>query len=164
MLGGTPMRHAFGVASPCSHDVRLRRLPMTKGARVAETEAMDVKAGVVSAPSSSSEHRREVAIFVEPSPFSHVSGMKNRFECLIKGLRDEGDEVVVYTPDASPPEHFCGAKVTFLRHLHAEGHLWVSVGICFRGDLSRCRIHNPGMTQQVGHSLDWAKICTAYMC
>ncbi len=31
--------------------------------------------------------RRRVAIFVEPSPFSHVSGMKNRFECLIQGLR-----------------------------------------------------------------------------
>lgn len=31
--------------------------------------------------------RRKVAIFVEPSPFSHVSGMKNRFECLIQGLR-----------------------------------------------------------------------------
>eukprot|EP00955_Chlamydomonas_euryale_P053821 355623-Chlamydomonas_euryale.AAC.3 len=61
--------------------------------------------------SSSAATKHAVAIFVEPSPFSHVSGMKNRFECLIKGLRDAGDEVIVYTPDPSPPEHFCGAKV-----------------------------------------------------
>ena len=30
---------------------------------------------------------RKIAIFVEPSPFSHVSGMKIRFSNLIKGLR-----------------------------------------------------------------------------
>ncbi|KAJ9516133.1 hypothetical protein QJQ45_024563 [Haematococcus lacustris] len=55
--------------------------------------------------------RSRIAIFVEPSPFSHVSGMKNRFECLIKGLRQEGDEVLVVTPDPEPPAEFCGAKV-----------------------------------------------------
>lgn len=54
---------------------------------------------------------KKVAIFVEPSPFSHISGMKNRFECLIKGLRDEGDEVLVVTPCSDPPKEFCGAKV-----------------------------------------------------
>lgn len=37
---------------------------------------------------------RKVAIFVEPSPFSHISGMKNRFESLIKHLREYGDEVL----------------------------------------------------------------------
>jgi len=37
--------------------------------------------------------------------------MKNRFECLIKGLRQEGDEVLVVTPDPAPPKEFCGAKV-----------------------------------------------------
>lgn len=52
-----------------------------------------------------------VAIFVEPSPFSHVSGMKNRFESLIRGLTQAGDEVMVFTPDQDPPEEFCGAKV-----------------------------------------------------
>ena len=76
--------------------------------------------------------RRKVAIFVEPSPFSHVSGMKNRFECLIQGLRgsllqlrDEvfnchtfsfiaelGDDVTVVTPDVNPPKHYFGARVS----------------------------------------------------
>ncbi len=53
----------------------------------------------------------KVALFVEPSPFSHVSGMKNRFESLIKGLRAEGDQVVVVTPDKNPPPEYRGAKV-----------------------------------------------------
>lgn len=39
-----------------------------------------------SGSNAKAKHSR-VAVFVEPSPFSHVSGMKNRFECLIKGLR-----------------------------------------------------------------------------
>jgi len=47
----------------------------------------------------------------EPSPFSHVSGMKNRFECLIQGLRAAGDDVMVFTPDRNPPRKYHGAKV-----------------------------------------------------
>ena len=47
----------------------------------------------------------------EPSPFSHVSGMKNRFECLIQGLRAAGDHVMVFTPDSNPPQEYFGAKV-----------------------------------------------------
>jgi hypothetical protein len=54
----------------------------------------------------------KVAIFVEPSPFSHVSGMKNRFLCLINGLRDQGDDVLVVTPDGAAPQEFNGAKVS----------------------------------------------------
>ena len=54
----------------------------------------------------------KVAVFVEPSPFSHISGMKIRFLNLIKGLRDIGDEVTVVTPCISPPKQFHGAKVS----------------------------------------------------
>jgi hypothetical protein len=54
-------------------------------------------------------------LFVEPSPFSHISGMKNRFECLIKTLREAGDEVMVVTPDVNPPKEFCGAQVRALQ-------------------------------------------------
>lgn len=56
-------------------------------------------------------------MFVEPSPFSHISGMKNRFECLIKTLREAGDEVMVVTPDVNPPKEFCGAQVRALQQL-----------------------------------------------
>jgi len=37
--------------------------------------------------------------------------MKNRFECLIKGLREAGDDVMVFTPDKTPPADYHGAKV-----------------------------------------------------
>lgn len=67
--------------------------------------------GPATVPPAQQHKGSKVAIFVEPSPFSHVSGMKNRFECLIKGLRQEGDEVLVVTPDPKPPKEFCGAKV-----------------------------------------------------
>ena len=59
--------------------------------------------------------KRRVAIFVEPSPFSHVSGMKNRFLRLIENLREMGDDVVVITPDRDPPKEYHGAKVIGLR-------------------------------------------------
>lgn len=55
--------------------------------------------------------KKRIAIFVEPSPFSHVSGMKIRFSNLIKGLRELGDDVMVFTPCVSPPKTFHGAKV-----------------------------------------------------
>ena len=54
----------------------------------------------------------KVAVFVEPSPFSHVSGMKIRFSNLIKELRQLGSEVTVFTPCVDPPESYCGAKVS----------------------------------------------------
>eukprot|EP00891_Asterochloris_glomerata_P003976 jgi/Astpho2/3976/e_gw1.00063.105.1_t len=37
--------------------------------------------------------------------------MKNRFECLIKGLRELGDDVLVVTPDPKPPKNYFGARV-----------------------------------------------------
>ena len=45
------------------------------------------------------------------SPFSHVSGMRIRFANLIKGLRELGDDVDVFTPCVDPPATFHGAKV-----------------------------------------------------
>ena len=54
----------------------------------------------------------KVAVFVEPSPFSHVSGMKIRFSNLIKELGQLGSEVTVFTPCVDPPKSYCGAKVS----------------------------------------------------
>ena len=90
-------------------------------------------------PSSTAKHSR-VAVFVEPSPFSHVSGMKNRFECLIKGLREAGDEVVVVTPDAGEPqpcpEEYHGARVInvlgFKLPFYSSPTLLLSLGLSIR--------------------------------
>ncbi|KAE9618146.1 hypothetical protein Lal_00041910 [Lupinus albus] len=54
---------------------------------------------------------RRIALFVEPSPFSYVSGYKNRFQNFIKYLREMGDEVMVVTTHKGLPEEFHGAKL-----------------------------------------------------
>lgn len=54
---------------------------------------------------------RRIALFVEPSPFSYVSGYKNRFQNFIKYLREMGDEVIVVTTHEGVPQEFYGAKV-----------------------------------------------------
>ncbi|KAF5940924.1 hypothetical protein HYC85_022091 [Camellia sinensis] len=54
---------------------------------------------------------RRIALFVEPSPFSYVSGYKNRFQNFIRYLREMGDEVMVVTTHEGVPQEFYGAKL-----------------------------------------------------
>ena len=100
-------------------------------------DSASTQQGTLTGQTVAAQIRRRVAIFVEPSPFSHVSGMKNRFECLIQGLRgtlpacgqrvallvwftyrtrgpvaELGDDVTVVTPDVNPPKHYFGARVS----------------------------------------------------
>ncbi|CAN0257080.1 unnamed protein product, partial [Laminaria digitata] len=41
----------------------------------------------------------KVALFVEPTPFTHVSGYSNRFREMLKFLSKAGDEVAILTTD-----------------------------------------------------------------
>lgn len=43
---------------------------------------------------------KRICIFVEPSPFTYVSGYKNRFTSMIKYLVEAGCEVLVVTTGA----------------------------------------------------------------
>uniref|UniRef100_M1ARR1 Glycosyltransferase n=3 Tax=Solanum tuberosum TaxID=4113 RepID=M1ARR1_SOLTU len=61
--------------------------------------------------SEMSSKPRRIAIFVEPSPFSYVSGYKNRFQNFIRYLREMGDEVMVVTTHEGVPQEFYGAKL-----------------------------------------------------
>ncbi|KAL4352608.1 hypothetical protein GQ457_06G006310 [Hibiscus cannabinus] len=61
-------------------------------------------------PENGSGHRR-IALFVEPSPFSYVSGYKNRFQNFIRYLREMGDEVMVVTTHEGVPQEFYGAQL-----------------------------------------------------
>ncbi|KAK1862736.1 hypothetical protein I4F81_005303 [Pyropia yezoensis] len=60
---------------------------------------------------------RRVAIVVEPTPFTHVSGYANRYKGLVEHLRSRGDEVLVITPDSSAdaPTSYAGATVASIR-------------------------------------------------
>ncbi|KAG2435904.1 hypothetical protein HXX76_007099 [Chlamydomonas incerta] len=79
------------------------------------------------------ESESKVALFVEPSPFSHISGMKNRFQCLIRNLREAGDEVRVFTPDPHAPSDYHGAKVVgvlgFKLPFYSSPTLLLSLGL-----------------------------------
>jgi len=56
--------------------------------------------------------KRRICVFVEPSPFTYICGYKNRFENLIRYLREGGDEVLVITTHSdNEPKEFCGAEV-----------------------------------------------------
>ncbi|KAM7258094.1 hypothetical protein ACFE04_013835 [Oxalis oulophora] len=61
--------------------------------------------------STTNSRPRRIALFVEPSPFSYVSGYKNRFQNFIRYLREMGDEVLVVTTHEGVPEEFYGAKL-----------------------------------------------------
>ncbi|KAK9819279.1 hypothetical protein WJX81_005993 [Elliptochloris bilobata] len=89
---------------------------------------------------------KNVFVFIEPSPFSHVSGMKIRFSNLIKGLREVGDDVTVVTPCINPPRTFHGAKVVsvlgFSLPFYNSPTLLLSLGLSVRV-LWRLLTHRP---------------------
>jgi sulfoquinovosyltransferase len=62
--------------------------------------------------------------------------MKNRFESLIKTLREAGDDVMVVTPDPQPPKEFCGAQVVnvlgFKLPFYQAPTLLLSLGLSVR--------------------------------
>jgi sulfoquinovosyltransferase len=61
--------------------------------------------------------RRRVCLVVEPTPFTHVSGYSNRFNELLRYLKEAGDEVLIITPDNSPdaPQEVFGYPVITIR-------------------------------------------------
>lgn len=61
---------------------------------------LDEKLDAPTTPISPDAPKR-IAIFVEPSPFTYVSGYKNRFTTMIKYLVAAGCEVLVVTTGAA---------------------------------------------------------------
>lgn len=59
---------------------------------------------------------RKVALLVEPTPFTHVSGYSNRFKEMLRFLKAGGDSAEVITPDDSPerPPDFLGMPITYV--------------------------------------------------
>lgn len=46
---------------------------------------------------------RKICLMVEPTPFTHVSGYANRFQEMLKFLRQAGDDVHILTVDSKTP-------------------------------------------------------------
>ena len=59
---------------------------------------------------------RKVALLVEPTPFTHVSGYSNRFKEMLRFLKQGGDDAEVITPDDSSnrPDNFLGMPITYV--------------------------------------------------
>ena len=92
---------------------------LRRGQRVVDA-ARGAAKGVKSVPARLNKARtpgpRRVALLVEPTPFTHVSGYANRFQEMLKHLERRGDVVAVATPDDVPeaPDSFGTFAVTTL--------------------------------------------------
>jgi len=47
---------------------------------------------------------RKIALLIEPTPFTHVSGYSNRFNEMLRYLSKAGDEVDILTVDTKTPK------------------------------------------------------------
>ncbi|KAH1123398.1 hypothetical protein J1N35_006558 [Gossypium stocksii] len=93
---------------------RKRRVTVVKASKLSVAEVKEDDGEDENPPLIDSENNskpRRIALFVEPSPFSYVSGYKNRFQNFIKYLREMGDEVMVVTTHEGVPTEFYGAKL-----------------------------------------------------
>ena len=59
----------------------------------------------------------KIALLVEPTPFTHVCGYANRFQEMLKYLKEFGDSVEIATPDdkSEAPREFLGFPITTLK-------------------------------------------------
>ncbi|KAG8504225.1 hypothetical protein CXB51_002602 [Gossypium anomalum] len=93
---------------------RKRRVTVVQASELSVAEVKEDDGEDENPPLIDSENNaqpRRIALFVEPSPFSYVSGYKNRFQNFIKYLREMGDEVMVVTTHEGVPTEFYGAKL-----------------------------------------------------
>ena len=74
---------------------------------------------VTDVPPLDSHKSRKVALLVEPTPFTHVSGYSNRFNEMLKYLSKAGDNVEIVTADDSPqaPEAAFNYPINTTLHL-----------------------------------------------
>lgn len=88
---------------------------------------------------------RKVALMVEPSPFTHVSGYSNRFKNLLLQLRDAGDEVLVIVPDNSrdAPTEYAGAKIVNVPGFRFPLYRRITLTLGLRGVYSALKQFNP---------------------
>jgi len=100
-LAGTPVRSA--AVTTCRASITY--------CGMGQSQADDVPIPVLN-----SHPRRKVALLVEPTPFTHVSGYSNRFKEMLRFLKEGGDESEVITPDDSPerPSNFLGIPITYV--------------------------------------------------
>jgi len=118
---------------------RLNRFGGGRKGRVWRTQAVRMRLERYREPGHSAELNlgrepmRRVAVIIEPTPFTHVSGYSNRFKTLLQYLREAGDQVLVITPDNDPeaPHEYAGARIVNIPGFRFPlyKHITVSFGI-----------------------------------
>ena len=80
-----------------------------------------------------------IALLVEPTPFTHVSGYANRFKEQLKYLKEFGDEVAVAAPDDKPeaPDEFMGYPITTLEGFRFPLYAHLCLTGDFKGEARR---------------------------
>jgi len=88
---------------------------------------------------------RKVALIIEPTPFTHVSGYSNRFKTLLQYLGEAGDQVLVITPDNDPaaPTQFAGAQIVNIPGFKFPLYKHITVSLGTRKVLGALRDFNP---------------------
>ena len=107
---------ADGVTDSVTH---LRQLPAGTAAALPlqrQREPLCASDAASDVPPLDSAPGRRVALLVEPTPFTHVSGYSNRFKEMLRFLKAGGDDAEVITPDdsADRPADFLGMPITYI--------------------------------------------------
>jgi len=67
---------------------------------------------------------RNVALLVEPTPFTHVSGYANRFKEMLRYLSKAGDHVDILTVDSKTPKEELPDKIFDYEIQHTQGFVF----------------------------------------
>lgn len=89
---------------------------------------------------------RKIALMIEPTPFTHISGYANRFRYLLQNLAKAGDDVHIVTTDdkAGAPKRFLrfpiinttGFRFPLYNHICLTFDHDMKVSKCWRGWLA----------------------------
>jgi len=67
---------------------------------------------------------RKIALLIEPTPFTHVSGYSNRFNEMLRYLSKAGDEVDILTVDTKTPKKDLPDEAFGFPIQHTQGFVW----------------------------------------
>lgn len=78
--------------------------PRSQKIHLASSAATSITDETNDAPELSLAPPRKICLFVEPTPFTHVSGYSNRFSEMLRYLSKAKDHVDILTVDSKTPE------------------------------------------------------------
>ena len=67
---------------------------------------------------------RNVALLIEPTPFTHVSGYSNRFKEMLRFLKKAGDNVDILTVDTKTPKEELPDEAFGYEIQHTQGFVF----------------------------------------